>query len=249
VSRASESHRAAAPRRTRSPHIEAIILAGGLGTRLAARLDGVPKPMAPIAGRPFLAILLARLQQSGCARVLLSVGHLHQTIRHHFGASFHGMTLDYIVEDAPLGTGGALRAALQQAREDSVLVLNGDTFLQLDYAALLAFHAQSGAALTMSITHQENIARYGGVIAKNGRVIGFEEKGRTGPGQINAGVYALNRNLPWPASLPEKFSFESDFLAPQIANIPVAAYPVDGFFLDIGVPEDLDRAQTALAAL
>jgi D-glycero-alpha-D-manno-heptose 1-phosphate guanylyltransferase len=249
VSRAGEPHRTHEPHRAHALHFEAIVLAGGLGTRLAQLLDGVPKPMAPIAGRPFLAILLARLQQSGCTRVLLSVGHLHQTIRNHFGASLHDMAIDYVIEDEPLGTGGALRAALAQAREESVLALNGDTFLQLDYAALLAFHQGSGAALTLSIAYQENIARYGGVIAENGRVTGFEEKGRTGPGWINAGVYALNRNLPWPASLSEKFSFESDFLAREIASIPVAAYPVDGFFLDIGVPEDLDRAQTALAAL
>lgn len=229
--------------------IEAIILAGGLGTRLAARLHGVPKPMAPIGGRPFLAILLARLQQAGCTRVLLSVGHLHQTIRNHFGASCQGMAIDYVIEDAPLGTGGALRAALAQAREDSVLALNGDTFLQLDYAALLAHHWASGAALTVSIAHQENIARYGGVVVQNGRITGFEEKGRTGPGWINAGVYALNRNFPWPESLPESFSFETDLLMREIANIPVTAFPVDGFFLDIGVPEDLDRAQTALAGL
>lgn len=232
---------------TRQPRMEAIILAGGLGTRLASRLRGVPKPMAPVAGRPFLSILLAQLQRSGCIRVLLSVGHLHQTIRNRFGASFHGMALDYVVEDAPLGTGGALRAALQQAREECVLALNGDTFLQIDYAALLAFHARSGAPLTLSIAHQQVIARYGGVLVQNGRVVAFQEKGRTGPGWINAGVYVLNRNLSWPPSLPEKFSFETDFLIPEAARTAVAAYPVEGCFIDIGVPEDLDRAQTVLA--
>lgn len=231
------------------PNIEAIVLAGGLGTRLAARLPGLPKPMAPVAGRPFLAILLGQLELAGCARVLLSVGHLHETIRNHFGASFHGMRIDYVVEDAPLGTGGALRTALAHAEEDTVLALNGDTFLQIDYAALLAFHADSGATLTLSLAHQADIARYGGVLAQNERVVGFEEKGRTGSGWINAGVYALSKNLSWPASLPEKFSFETDFLAREVGCIPIAAYPVHGFFLDIGVPEDLDRAQTELAGL
>ena len=109
--------------------MEAIVLAGGFGTRLASRLHGVPKPMAPVAGRPFLEILLTQLQRAGCARVVLSVGHLHSVIQDHFGASFHGMRVDYAIESVPLGTGGAIRLALQQANEESVLVLNGDTFL------------------------------------------------------------------------------------------------------------------------
>lgn len=229
--------------------LEAIVLAGGLGTRLADRLNGVPKPMAPVAGRPFLAILIEQLRQAGCRRVLLSVGHLHQTIRNHFGASCGGMRIDYVVEESPLGTGGALRIALAQAEQERVLAMNGDTFLQMDYAALLDFHAHSGAALTLAVAPQPDIARYGGVVVEDSRVVGFQEKGRTGPGWINAGVYALNKNLPLPASLPERFSFETDFLACEIGRVPMAAYPVDGFFLDIGVPEDLDRAQTALAGL
>lgn len=226
---------------------EAIVLAGGLGTRLATRLSVLPKPMAPIAGRPFLAILLDRLRLAGCRRVLLSVGHLHQTILNHFGASFGGMQIDYVVEELPLGTGGALRAALAQAAADQVLAMNGDTFLQVDYAALLEFHARSGAPLTLSVASQPDIVRYGGVVIEKGQVTCFQEKGRTGPGWINAGVYALNKNLPWPTSLPQRFSFETDFLAAELGRIPMAAFSVDGFFLDIGVPEDLDRAQTELA--
>ena len=110
--------------------MEAIVLAGGFGTRLATRLHGVPKPMAPVAGRPFLEILLTQLQRAGCSHVVLSVGHLHSVIQDHFGASFRGMRVDYAIESVPLGTGGAVRLALQQAKEESVLVLNGDTFLQ-----------------------------------------------------------------------------------------------------------------------
>jgi len=199
--------------------MEAILLAGGLGTRLATRLNGVPKPMAPVAGRPFLEILLNQVERAGCTRALLSVG-----------------------------TGGAIRAALLQATEEYVLVLNGDTFLQADYAALLAFHAAEGASLTMAITLQEDIARYGGVLVAGKRIVGFQEKGQSGSGWINAGAYVLNRNLKWPQSLPKKFSFETDFLVPETCRLAPAAYEVDGFFLDIGVPEDLDRAQTELAS-
>jgi D-glycero-alpha-D-manno-heptose 1-phosphate guanylyltransferase len=227
--------------------MEAIILAGGLGTRLASRLDGIPKAMAPIGGRPFLEILLGKLQRAGCTRALLSVGHLHAIIQNYFGASFHGLPLDYVVEGVPLGTGGAIRKALQAAREEFVLVLNGDTFLQADYADLLRVHAALRPSLTMAITHQQDVARYGGVLVKEGRIIGYQEKGRSGPGWINAGVYVLPNEIPWPPALPEKFSFEVDFLVPQTALLAPAAFEVEGFFLDIGVPEDLDRAQREFA--
>lgn len=235
--------------------MEAIILAGGMGTRLAARLDGVPKPMAPVAGRPFLEILLSQLGRAGCTRAILSVGHLHQIIENHFGAGFRGITIDYAIEHTPLGTGGAIRAALSQTREKSTLVLNGDTFLDADYAAMLRHHQQQTSPLTIAITRCANAARYGGVavsgpgetMRETMRVTGFEEKGRADAGWINAGAYAFNNNFPWPPRLQERFSFETDLLAPEIATLAPAAYPVDGFFLDIGVPEDLDRAQTELA--
>ena len=227
--------------------MEAIVLAGGLGTRLASRLEGVPKSMAPVAGRPFLEILLAQLRRAGCARALLSVGHLHTVIQDRFGAAFDGMRVDYVIEDAPLGTGGAIRLALAEAREDSVLALNGDTFLDADYAEMMRFHADEGAGLTIAVVHQPDVARYGGVVVENKRIVAFEEKGRSGSGWISAGAYVLNRNLEWPHSLRERFSIEKDFFAPKIGRLAPAAYEVKGYFLDIGVPEDLDRAQTELA--
>ncbi|HKN21909.1 MAG TPA: nucleotidyltransferase family protein [Terracidiphilus sp.] len=227
--------------------MEAIVLAGGLGTRLASRLQGLPKPMAPIAGRPFLEILLNQLRRSGCTRVLLSVGHQHSVIQDHFGASFHGVSLHYVVESVPLGTGGAIRFALAQAREESLLVLNGDTFLNADYAAMLRFHALEGAAVTLAVVHRDDVSRYGSVTIEGQRITGFEEKGRSGSGWISAGTYVLARNLAWPPALPEKFSIERDFFVPEVTRLRPAALKVDGFFLDIGIPEDLDRAQTELA--
>jgi D-glycero-alpha-D-manno-heptose 1-phosphate guanylyltransferase len=229
--------------------MEAIVLAGGFGTRLKNRLVGLPKPMAPVAGRPFLEILLNQVAGCGFTRVILSVGYLREVIQNHFGAAWRGISFDYCVEDAPLGTGGAIRSALARASEEIILILNGDTFLQADYAAMMRFHAGQAAQITIAVTHQPDIARYGGVILDKGRITGFEEKGRTGPGWINAGAYAVNRNLHWPPNLAGKFSFETDFLAPGIRQLLPAAYKVDGFFLDIGIPEDLDRAQTELAGL
>jgi D-glycero-alpha-D-manno-heptose 1-phosphate guanylyltransferase len=227
--------------------MEAIVLAGGLGTRLASRLDGIPKAMAPVAGRPFLEILLRQLERSGCTRVLLSVGHLRGVIQDHFGAGFQGLALEYVVEDVPLGTGGAIRKALEQANEKAVLVLNGDTFLDADYAAMLRFHQAQESALTIAVTRQADVARYGEVRVEERRVVGFEEKGRSGPGFINAGAYVVEKAIAWPSALGERFSFERDFLVPETARLAPAAFRVEGFFLDIGVPEDLDRAQTELA--
>jgi D-glycero-alpha-D-manno-heptose 1-phosphate guanylyltransferase len=229
--------------------MEAIILAGGMGTRLASRLNGVPKPMAPVAGRPFLETLLTQIHRAGVTRALLSVGYLHSVIESHFGNSFLGLRLDYIVEDVPLGTGGAIRRALPLASEMSALVLNGDTFLQADYDAMMRFHLTKAAGLTIAVTHQADVARYGGVTVKDGRIVSFQEKGQRTPGFINAGAYVLDANLQWPQTLAEKFSFETDFLVPEIKRLAPAAYEVNGFFLDIGVPEDLDRAQTELAGL
>lgn len=229
--------------------MEAIVLAGGRGVRLAARVSGIPKAMAPVAGRPFLEILLRQLERSGCTRVILSVGYLHAVIEDHFGSEFAGMSLDYAVEESPLGTGGAIRKALAQATEEAVLVLNGDTFLDADYKEMLRVHWAANAAMTMAVTRQQDIARYGGVVMSGGRVVGFEEKGRSGPGWINAGAYVLNRNIKWPPQLPERFSFEKDFLGPCVAEIAPVAYEVTGYFLDIGVPEDFDRAQTELGRL
>ena len=227
--------------------MEAIVLAGGLGTRLATRLSGIPKAMAPVRGRPFLEILLNQLKRAGCARTLLSVGYLHEVIEEHFGAVFEGMQLEYVVEETPLGTGGAIRRALEAANTEFVLALNGDTFLDADYGAMLRFHAAERAAFTVAVTHQPDIARYGGVLLEGTRVVGFEEKGRSGPGWINAGAYVLPKAVPWPAALPGKFSLEKDFLTTETARLAPAAFQVEGFFLDIGVPDDLDRAQTELA--
>ena len=227
--------------------MEAIVLAGGFGTRLAARLDGIPKPMAPVAGRPFLEILLAQLGRAGCSRAILSVGHLHEVIEDHFGAAFRGIALSYAVEREPLGTGGAIRLALKQAREDAVLVLNGDTFLDADYAEMMRFHASEAATATLAVVHSDDVARYGGVTVEGNLMAAFEEKGRSGPGWISAGAYVLSRNIAWPPALGEKFSIESDFFAPELERLRPAAYKVDGFFLDIGVPEALDRAQSELA--
>ncbi len=144
--------------------MEAIVLAGGLGTRLAGRLHGVPKSMAPVAGHPFLEIVLHQLRRAGCTRIVLAVGHLHAIIQDHFCLAFNDMRIDYSIESSALGTGGAIRQALAQATEDSVLVMNGDTYLQGDYADMMRFHSEGGAAATIAVIQRPDISRYGGVV-------------------------------------------------------------------------------------
>ena len=229
--------------------MEAIILAGGLGTRLRSRLRNLPKAMAPVGGRPFLEILLNRLVAAGCARIVLSLGHLRSVIRDAFGDAFQGAQLVYSVEETPLGTGGAIRLALKQAKESSVMVLNGDTFLDLDFGAFLSAHVAGGRPLSLAITKVENMSRYGGVITNGAQVTGFVEKGSGGAGWINAGVYAIKSDFPWPAHLSASFSFENEVLVPMVTSLSPLAFRCEGYFLDIGVPEDLDRAETELASL
>lgn len=227
------------------------MLAGGLGTRLRPVVTDVPKPMASVGGRPFLEIVLAWLVRSGVQRVVLSVGHLAHVIEEHFGARFRGVELAYAVEERPLGTGGGLRRSLARVEADCVLVANGDTWVDLDPHDLRRRHDAArrddpGLRVTMAIHRVADAARYGRVTVEAGRIASFEPAGVEGPGWINAGVYWVDRSLLDDPALPERFSFEGDFLGPRLGEIRPLAYETAGRFIDIGVPEDYQRAQALL---
>lgn len=226
--------------------MEAIILAGGLGTRLRSVLPDLPKAMAPIRGRPFLALLLDQLAAAGFRAVTLAVGYRHDTIRRYFGERHGTLALRYSVETEPLGTGGALRLALGQASAPEVFVLNGDTYVELDYAAMRLAHRSAKVALTVAVHGVADAGRYGALEVAEGRIRGFLEKGRGGPGLINAGVYLLSAGLLAGHDLPGVFSFETDFLMPYVHEIRPLAFATAGEFIDIGVPEDYARAQALL---
>ena len=227
--------------------MQAIVLAGGFGTRLRSVVPDLPKPLAPVAGRPFLAILLEDLARHGFSSVVLSVGYRHELIEAEFGDRFAGLPLRYAVEDKPLGTGGAVRLALRQCTADEVFVLNGDSHVELDYAAMREAHHAASARITVCIAGVADAARYGSVRLHDGFLIGFSEKGAGGAGQINAGVYLLARNLLEGAELPEVFSFERDILAARIEQLHPLAFRAHAEFIDIGVPEDYARAQRLFA--
>jgi D-glycero-alpha-D-manno-heptose 1-phosphate guanylyltransferase len=223
--------------------MQAIVLAGGLGTRLRGVVPDLPKPMAGVAGRPFLAWILDRLADAGFERVVLAVGYRHEAIRAHFGEVYRGVPLRYSVEDAPLGTGGAIRLAGDHVGHYPVFVLNGDTFLELDYRAMLAAHAGSGALMSVATCRVPDVGRYGALELVHGRIAAFREKGPAGPGVINAGTYLLSRGIVdmIPPGVP--FSFEQQLLGPRVGELRPAAYLAEGLFIDIGVPEDYARAQ------
>lgn len=225
---------------------EAIVLAGGFGTRLRHVLPDIPKPMAPICGRPFLEILLGSLARKGFERAVLSLGHMADNISAHFGESFAGMQLVYVVEAQPLGTGGAIRKAMAQCHADHVYVFNGDTFLDVE-ADDMEQHWQRNHHPIIVGREVGDTVRYGRLLAANGRVIGFTEKGAAGPGLINAGCYVFNKGQLDAFPLDEPFSLETAYLARAVTLEQFDVFVTQGQFIDIGVPEDYERAQTELA--
>jgi D-glycero-alpha-D-manno-heptose 1-phosphate guanylyltransferase len=226
---------------------QAIILAGGLGTRLKSVVPDLPKPMAPVAGRPFLAWVLDRLIDAGFDRAVLAVGYRHEVIRDHFGDDYRGMALRYSIEDTPLGTGGAIRLAADQVTALPVFVLNGDTYLELDYGAMLAAHRQSRASLSVAVCRVSDVSRYGALEFEGDHIHGFLEKGRAGPGFINAGVYLFSSEILRQIPVGVSFSFEQQLLVPHVGELRPLAFLTAGRFIDIGIPEDFERAQKLLA--
>ncbi len=227
--------------------MEAVILAGGFGTRLRAVVPDLPKPLAPVAGRPFLAILLAELARQGFTRAVLAVGYRHEQIRAEFGECFQGIELAYAVEETPLGTGGAIRQASRLCNGEEMFVLNGDSFVELDYAEMLSRHRAAHAHLSICAVAVPDVGRYGQLVIEDGHVTGFAEKGGSGAGRINAGVYLFAPRLIQGEDLPEAFSFEQDFLTPRLHELHPCAFMANGLFIDIGVPEDYARAEQLFA--
>ena len=226
--------------------IESVVLAGGLGTRLRGVVPNRPKPMAAVAGRPFLEILLTTLARKQCGRVVLSLGYKAEMVVDHFGDRFAGMELVYEIERTPLGTGGALRCALAQCRSDPVFVLNGDTYLDLEVGKVEAQWQRHRLPIIVA-RNVPDTARYGQLDTAGDRVVGFLERGIAGSGLINAGCYVVPRAIASEFPNDDAFSLEHDFLAEAVRRLPFRLFISQGYFIDIGVPEDYARAQMELA--
>ena len=226
-----------------------LILAGGFGTRLKSVVPDLPKPLADINGKPFLWWLLQQLENQGVTNVYLSVGYMHEHIEHYFGAKFNQVNLHYIVETEPLGTGGAILNACSQIPETQILVLNGDTLAATDLNDFVTYSTKYSSKLYLAIAKVADAGRYGTVIINNNQITGFAEKGKTGEGLINAGIYLLNKTLFEDFDLPQKFSFETDILMKHISTLNLIAYSQVTDFIDIGIPDDYALAQIKVPAM
>lgn len=228
---------------------EAIILAGGFGTRLKEMVKEIPKPMAPIGDRPFLEYLLEYLAGFGITHVVLSVGYKWEAIREYFGDRYKSVKLSYAVEKEPLGTGGGIRAAMGHLEGLHTFILNGDTFFQAELGNLAEFYFAHRADLSMTVKRMQDFSRYGTVELDVCKVKGFAEKRPVRSGYINGGVYITSKHLFDPFNLPEKFSFEEDLLTRHLDDLKICAMNSSGYFIDIGVPEDYERAAMELPQL
>ena len=231
--------------------MHAVLLVGGLGTRLQPILKATPKPLARVGDMPFLELLVLQLRSQGIRRIVMCTGHLASQIEEEFGdGQKWGVAIDYSQESQALGTAGAVKLAeghLKQASD--FLVMNGDSFLELDLRQFIRFHREHGGLVSMAVRKVPDAARYGTVhLDANHRVVGFSEKtGATVPGIINGGVYVFNRAVL--DQVPQgPASFEKDVF-PRVLEQGVYALEQHGMFIDIGTPEDYARAQTLCQSL
>lgn len=218
--------------------MKAIILAGGQGLRLREILKDIPKPMAPLGGRPFLEYLILQLIRWNIREIILSVGYKGNLIKSHFGnGKKWGVNISYSTEKKPLGTGGALKIAVQKIDDEQFIVMNGDSFLDIDFNALIDFHRKNSAMATMGLVHINDTSRYGRVETDgNGRVVALVEKGIKGKGNINGGIYIFNHKIANVIS-SGNISLEKEVL-PVLIGQGFYGMVARGFFVDIGTPRD-----------
>ncbi|WP_206022369.1 nucleotidyltransferase family protein [Pseudoflavitalea sp. G-6-1-2] len=222
---------------------ECIILAGGLGTRLRSAVPDLPKCMAPVAGRPFLAWVIDYYQKQGVERFVLALGYMHEEIEQFMAIEYPDLETAISIEDEPLGTGGAILKACEQTVCEDVLVLNGDTIFTVDVSKLSVFHEMEESVCTLTLKPMEQFDRYGVVgLRADQRIESFREKQFYESGLINGGVYALHVPSFLALDLPEKFSFEKDYLEKYYSTLPMYGQVQDGYFIDIGIPADFERA-------
>lgn len=223
---------------------EAIILAGGFGTRLQSVVSDVPKPMAPVAGKPYLVYLVKYLKSFGVEHIVLSVGYLSEVVVNYFGNEYEGIKISYSKEENPLGTGGGIKLALEKCTTENVIVLNGDSFFDVDIKALFALHLQKKAKASLGVRLVENVGRYGEVVLSDmDEIIQFSEKSdKQEAGLINGGVYILTRNALEAFQANTKFSLESDFFQKQAGFNRLYALEFSSYFIDIGIPSEFERA-------
>jgi D-glycero-alpha-D-manno-heptose 1-phosphate guanylyltransferase len=232
--------------------MDCIILAGGLGTRLRSVISEVPKCMAPVAGKPFLFYILKYLSgYDNINRVILSVGYLREHIFDWLEKNKKGFSFgfDFSIEEMLLGTGGGIRLAMNKTESESVLILNGDTFFNIDLALFCRQHKSVVATLSVALKPMQDFDRYGNVVLNDNKITAFKEKEFCVKGLINGGVYIINKTNSFFDDLPEKFSFETEILQPAAKDNLIHGFVFDNYFIDIGIPEDYKRADKEFRTL
>ncbi len=224
----------------------AIILAGGMGTRLKTIISDLPKPMAPIMNVPFLTYQLNYLKHFGIKKVIFSVGYLSEKIIAHYNQSFENISIEYSIEKNPLGTGGGIRMAMSNLNEDLVLILNGDSFFDLDLEQFYNLHLEQKSDFSLALRYVNNSERYGNIeFNSSNQITSFIEKNQLNQsGYINAGVYILSKKLYLQNTKSNiNFSIEKDFFEKQLNQLIIKGFEFKDYFIDIGIPEDYLKAQ------
>jgi D-glycero-alpha-D-manno-heptose 1-phosphate guanylyltransferase len=225
-----------------------VMLAGGFGTRLRHLIGDLPKSMAPISGKPFFQHMFDYLILQGVQEVILAAGFRNEVIREYFGTTYGALKLTYYIEPEPLGTGGAVRGAFAFV-EDGAFVSNGDSFFGIDLSALKKFYDESHCDIALSLKRLPDTSRYGRVtLGEDNRITAFSEKRPGTEGLINGGLYYFSKKLYGKISVPEVFSFEKDVLEKYVSTLAMRGKVFDDYFIDIGIPEDYERAQHELPA-
>lgn len=224
---------------------EAIILAGGFGTRLQKVVHDTPKPMAQINGRPFLEYQINYLKNFGIEHVILSVGYLSEQIIKYFKNSFDGVEIDYAIENTPLGTGGGIKLAFEKIKSQEAIVVNGDTLFDINLKEFYHKHKYKDSNFSLALRNVSEVKRYGNVVTDdNNRILRFAEKGAfAGRGIINGGTYIINANFFNTIGFPDKFSLETDVFERYCSTYSFFGFEFEDYFLDIGIPEDYKKAQ------
>ncbi len=225
-----------------------VILAGGLGTRLRSEIGTrLPKPMAPVSGKPFLAYILDRLSEAGATRVVLAVGYHYEVIEAYLGAKYRSMEIVYSCEETPLGTGGAVYEAAKSVTTEDFIVLNGDTLFDIDLTTFYRFHKEHQAPISVALRMVEDTSRYGSVETDGTMLTAFREKAESvGKGLINGGVYAVNKAWLLHLIQPHKFSFERDILQAMAPQRIFYGKAFSDYFVDMGIPADYQRAKSEI---
>lgn len=220
--------------------MEAIILAGGFGTRLSDIVSDVPKPMASVNSQPFLKYIFNYLLENGVKHVILAIGYKAETIQEFFGDFYQDIKVTYSIEGTPLGTGGAIKKALECCKDEEVFIVNGDTYFDVNLKEMKNFHREKKSYLTVAIKSMSDFDRYGSVIVKDNKIVQFVEKKKTIQGKINGGTYLLNQKI-FDSMKRDFFSFEKVIL--ENGGYEIYAFESNGYFIDIGIPEDYYKAQ------